>query len=147
MEIYMSQSTTDQKILVRDAFETVFNDKDLDAMDRYYAEDCVSYGGPGGDLSGLDEHRAWFEQLLAAFPDFEATEQFSLAEDDLVCSRLTYTGTHEGEFLGIPATGTEVEVEGVSINRVKDGKIVETYPHADLFDLLIQVGAIDAPDR
>jgi steroid delta-isomerase-like uncharacterized protein len=99
----------------------------------------------GGDITGPAAFREWMEQVHAGFPDFEATEEFSLCEGDLVASRLTYTGTHEGEFVGVPATGRHVEVTGITINRVKNGKIVESWPETDMFGVLQQVGAIDVP--
>ena len=85
------------------------------------------------------------ETVHAGFPDFAATEEFSLCEGDLVASRLTYTGTHDGEFMGVPATGESVEVTGTAINRLEDGRIVENWPEMDFPGLLEQMGAVDAP--
>jgi predicted ester cyclase len=85
------------------------------------------------------------EQVHAAFPDFEATEEFSLCEGDLVASHMTYAGTHEGEFMGIPATGTRVEVTGTTINRVVDGRIAESWVETDFLGLLRQVGVVETP--
>ena len=67
------------------------------------------------------------EMFLAAFPDTSYTIEQQVAEGDLVVTRWTARGTHEGELMGIPATQKSVEVTGIAIDRFSDGKIVESW--------------------
>lgn len=138
------QISENEKIVSR-AFSEVLGEGNVDVIEELYAEEFAHHGGIGGDLSGTDEFRGWIEQIHVGFPDLEVTEEFSFSDGDLVASRVTYAGTHEGEFVGIPATGEHVEVTGTTINRVRDGKIVESWPETDALGILRQVGAVDAP--
>jgi steroid delta-isomerase-like uncharacterized protein len=131
------------KDVVSQAIREVVGDGNFDNLEELYAQDFVHYRGSGEDLTGPPAFREWIEQVHTGFPDFEATEEFSLAEGDLVASRLTYTGTHDGEFLDIPPTGESVSVTGTTINRVENGKIVESWVETDLLGLLQQVGVVD----
>jgi steroid delta-isomerase-like uncharacterized protein len=112
-------------------------------MPELYADDFVQQSGPRGDIRSRDDLKGWFEDVHETLPDFEAVEEFSIAQADLVASRLTYTGTHEGEFLGIPATGEHVEITGNTFNRIENGKIVETWAETDFMSLLQQVGVLE----
>ncbi|MFP9190820.1 ester cyclase [Natronosalvus vescus] len=80
----------------------------------------------------------------AAFSDLEATEgiQFSDESGEYVCSAYTYRGTHDGDFMGIPPTDTEAEIQGLVINRIEDGRIAEAWVLADFLGLLQQVGVV-----
>jgi len=133
------------KDVVSRAISEVVSEGNFDLLGELYAEDFVHYRGTSEDLTGPAAFREWMEQIHTGFPDFEATEEFSFCEDGLVASRVTYTGTHDGEFMGIPATGKHVTVTGTTINRVEDGKIVESWPETDFLGVLQQVGAIDKP--
>lgn len=144
----MSKSTTqlaETKDVVSTAISEVLSEGNFDRFDDLYAKGYVNHGGPSGDLTGQGAFQGWMEQVYRGFSDFAATEEFSICEGDLVASRMTYTGTHDGEFMGIPATDTAVEITGNTINRVEDGKIVESWAETDFMSLLQQVGAIDAP--
>jgi steroid delta-isomerase-like uncharacterized protein len=79
-----------------------------------------------------------------AFPDLRMTADQSIAEGDYVATRWTGRGTHKGELFGIPATGKEATVTGISIDRWADGKIVESWTNWDTLGLLQQIGAVPA---
>jgi predicted ester cyclase len=83
--------------------------------------------------------------FLLAFPDMAWTIHEQIAEGDNVVSRFTWTGTHRGEFLGIPATGRRATVWGVVIDVVRGGKMVESRITMDTVGLLQQLGAIPGP--
>jgi predicted ester cyclase len=136
---------SENKDVVSRAISDVMSDGQLDLVDELYAQDFTQYGAVSGDLKGSNAFRTWMEQVHAGFSDFEATEEFSLCEGDLVASRMTFSGTHDGEFLGIAATGTTVEITGITINRVEGGRIVESWVETDRASLLEQVGAMDSP--
>lgn len=133
------------KQLASRAISEIIDERNFDALDEVFTEDYVQHGGVDGDMMGSAAFQEWFEQVYAGFSDFEATEEFSLAEDDLVACLVTYSGTHDGEFLGIPATGEHVEITGITIFRVEDSKIPEAWVEVDTVGLLQQVGAMDGP--
>jgi predicted ester cyclase len=77
---------------------------------------------------------------VAAFPDLKITIQDQIAEGDKVMSRLSTTGTHKGDFQGIPATGNSVHMEGWTLDRIVDGKIVE---HRTIDDVMTMMRQLD----
>lgn len=141
-----SEQVTENKEIVSRATSEVVSEWNFEVLDELYAEKFVHYRERSENLTGRDAFREWIEETHTGFPDFEATEEFSLGEGDLVASRMRYTGTHDGEFMGLPATGNHVDITGNTINRVTDGKIAESWPETDFLGLLQQVGAVDAPE-
>ena len=89
--------------------------------------------------------RQQFDGFRRAFPDFRATILDQIAEGDKVVTRKVFHGTHEGELMGIPPTGREVEIQVIDIVRLADGRIVEHRNVVDRLGLLQQLGALPAP--
>jgi steroid delta-isomerase-like uncharacterized protein len=85
--------------------------------------------------------------LFAAFPDQKWTIEELIAEGDKVVNRFTWHGTHQGDFLGIPPTGNQVEVKGVVIDRFADGKIADTRILMDNLGLMQQLGVVPTPQQ
>lgn len=116
--------------------------KNYDLIDDLYSEDFVSHLSLTDGIEGREGLREYFKGVHAGFPDLSCTEEFSFCDGDYVVGRYTYTGTHDGEFQGIPATGKKVTVTGNTINRIQDGHIVEAWPETDFLGLFEQVGAL-----
>lgn len=109
-----------------------------------------------GDLGALDELMALelaeefkrdIEEIRRAFPDYSGTNVVQIAEADKVANRFVFLGTHLGEFEGIDPTGKRVEFIGHSIDRVVEGKIVESWVEVDMLGVLQQLGALPEPGR
>jgi steroid delta-isomerase-like uncharacterized protein len=136
----------DAEKLVRRFFEEAINGHDLDLFDELCADDYVWHGGsdPGaiGDVHGLERFKAAVATFFTAFPDLEATILDTVATDDKVCVRFVERGTHEGTFVGVPATGKPVEFHGIGIYRVADGKLVEEWFIDDSRAIFEQIDAI-----
>jgi predicted ester cyclase len=107
-----------------------------------------------GDLNAFDELMApdlaeGFKRDIAeirrAFPDYGGTNVDQIAEGDKVANRFVFLGTHLGEFMGVAPTGKRVEFVGNSIDRVVDGKIVESWVEVDLLGVMQQLGAFTEP--
>jgi steroid delta-isomerase-like uncharacterized protein len=96
-----------------------------------------------GDL-GPEALVAFAAEFRAAFPDFRDTVDLQLAEGELVATRFTSAGTHRGEFLGVAPTGRRLSWTGTVIDRVVDGRIVESWGNWDMMGMLQQLGAIPA---
>ena len=82
-----------------------------------------------------------YKKLRAAFPDFRAEIHWQRADSDVVTTYKTYHGTHQGDFLGVPATGRKIHFETVDAMRVQRGRITEHWGVANLFSVLQQLGA------
>lgn len=119
----------------------VQNDGNVDKTGDYIAEDFVDHSAMPGLPPGREGAEALFGTIRAAFPDHDAVVHDQLADGDRVWSRKTFTGTHEGEFLGVPGTGRQVTISIIDTVRVEDGKIVEHWNVVDLMGLLQQMGA------
>lgn len=137
-------TTSNNKTLVREFIDALFTRGELDAVDRYLAPDFVyhdPFPGFASDREGLRQAAQVFRQ---GFPDWHSQVQALIAEGDLVTERFTARGTHQGEFMGVPASGREVTLAGINIFRVQDGKLVERWGRLDDLGLLQQLGIVPA---
>jgi steroid delta-isomerase-like uncharacterized protein len=108
--------------------------------------DVVDHSRPPGVAEGAAGVRQQFEAFRAAFPDFHAVIHDQIAEGDKVVTRKVFHGTHNGELMGIPPTGREVQIEVIDIVRIEDGWIVEHWNVVDRLGLLQQLGAVPEPE-
>lgn len=134
------------KELVREMVEVMFNQGDVSWVDEFLSPDFIENEElPPGVPAGREGVKLLTGMLHTAFPDFEATIEDLIAEDDRVVIRMTWTGTHEGEFMGIPPTGNRVSFGVFDIVRIADGMIVEHWGLMDNMALMQQLGVMPAP--
>lgn len=107
--------------------------------------DVVNHWGHGIESTGFDAFSETFATILSAFPDMSYTVNLVAAQDDLVASAWTGTGTQSGEWAGIAPTGNTVTMNGIAIFRVACGQIAETWVEANNLGLLAQLGSPDVP--
>ena len=88
-----------------------------------------------------DALKQFVSTTIIAFPDIHFTINDQISEDDKVATRWTFRGTHQGEFMGVTATGKEITVSGVNISRHSNGKYVEDWGNWDGLGALQQLGA------
>jgi steroid delta-isomerase-like uncharacterized protein len=138
-------TAAENKAMARRGLEELFVRGNLDALGDFMAQDAVDHNPPPGLRPGLEGARAFFAERQAAFPDMQVTLEDLVAEGDRVVARYTMRGTHRGPFLGVPATGREVRIEGIDILRLAGGKVVERLGLADALGLMQQLGAIPGP--
>src|SRR5262249_2799892 len=134
-----AMTTDTAQALVQQFFDDVLNMHDVAASSGILAYNHTAHfaGMPPLDLAGLqDVARGYF----SAFPDFHLVPQEIIANHDRVAVRWTWTGTHRGEFMGIPATGRDVEGAGMGIYHVADGRIAEQWITEDMNLLVQQLG-------
>jgi steroid delta-isomerase-like uncharacterized protein len=133
------------KAISRRVVEEVFNDGRLEAADELVAADFVGHDPalpePSMGPEGLKQQA---EGYRTAFPDMRLQIDDIIAEGDRVATRWTARGTHEGELFGIPASGKQATVTGMTIDRIVDGRIAESWNNWDTLGLLQQLGAIPA---
>ena len=135
---------SDENKAVVDRITEVFNGGDIEVLDELLAEGFVEHNPLPGADADRDGFKRTVRELREAFPDLETEVDLKVADGDLVANHWTSSGTHEGEFMGAPATGNTVSVEGIDISRVADGRVVEHWGQMDSLALLQQLGAIEA---
>lgn len=123
------------KDLGRCFYREVINERKLDAIDELLSEDFVHNGEPRGREGQKDACR----MFLDAFPDLNNEIELILGEGDLVAAHQRWTGTHEGEFLGVAASGRKVSFESTAILRITGGQISEAWDVVDVAGLLNEI--------
>jgi len=141
----MRMSTEDNKAVVRRFYEEVMNQKKRAVLDEVFDLNVVDHFAPPGTPGGLEGARQTLGMFLTAFPDLHFTVEDLIAEGDKVVARATLSGTQQGTFMGIPATGKHVTIRGIEINRFEGGKSVEHWVEMDTLGLMQQLGVIPSP--
>lgn len=140
--------TEQNKALVRQMVEQVFNRGDVGLVDEFLAPDFVEHEElPPGLPRGREGVKQFFTTFRSAFPDFRATIDDIVAEGDKVVVRQSWSGTHKGEFMGVPPTGKSVSFGVIDIMRIAGGKFVEHWGQSDSMGLMQQLGAIPTPGQ
>lgn len=127
-----------------------FNDEawargNLDVIDHAIDPTFTWHSAPPGLPPTRDGLRMMIASFRAAFSDIVSTVEEQIGEGDRVAWRWLFQGTHTGELMGIPATGSRVTFAGVSIDRFEGGRSVERRDYADMLGLLQQLGAAPSP--
>ena len=131
--------------IVRGFIEEVLNQGRIEDTGKFFWEDMVEqvpFPGQGPGLEGLKEV---LRGMRAAFPDMHWHIEEQLSDAERVLTRFEWTGTHSGEFLGVPATGRPVRVWGMVIDRFQADRIKESRLIMDTLGLMMQLGAIPPP--
>ena len=137
-------ATEENKALVR-RFVQVWGKGSLDTVDELAAPDfSVYYHLLRETVHGPEAFKQVLREVHAGLPDVEAVSEDVIAEGDQVVVRWTMRGTHTGELLGIPPTGKQVTLTGITIYRLTDGKIVEERGEEDALGFMQQLGVIPA---
>ncbi len=135
-------STEQNRALARRLIEEILNQRNMSVIDEIFSPDFVENEElPPGVPPGREAPRALFGMLHRAFPDFNATIKQIIAEGDKVVLYMTWTGTQEGELLGIPPTGKRVSFDVIDIVGIADGKLVEHWGIMDSAKMMQQLGA------
>lgn len=135
-------STEANTTLIRRWFDEFANQQNADVLDDLYAPGWVGHFPATGDLHGADAHKGLGRAFYTAFPDARYTIEATVTEGDLVAAYYTMEGTHQGELLGVQATGKPFSVTGMNLYRIVDGKIVEQWAQFDTFGLMRQLGVV-----
>ena len=135
-------SLEENKAIVRKMIEE-YNKHTLDWFDEFIAPDYFDHTNQV-DREGLKQ---LFNMGFKGFPDWHETIEDIIAEGDKVWVRITYTGTHTGEFRGLAPTGKKVKMTGVDIYRIVNGKLVEYWHVSDALGFFKQLGVIEYTEK
>ena len=138
------RETERNKAVVRRFVEEVQNGNDWDAYDELNDPDFVNLSAPPGVPPDREGGKMFLQGFASAFPGARFTIEDMIAEGDRVATKKTFSGTHRGEFAGIPPTGKEVTLTYVDILRLRDGRIVEHWLSMDQLSFMQQLGVIPA---
>jgi steroid delta-isomerase-like uncharacterized protein len=138
-------STNDNKSVIRRFIEDVINQGRLERADDIVIEDFVELDPLPGQSQGREGLKEVIRQMRSAFPDIHWTVDEMLAEDDKVFTRFTWSGTHQGAFLGVPATGRRITVKGMVIDRLVAGMMADSRILMDTMGMMHQLGALPIP--
>lgn len=129
----------EQNLKTQQAFGEAINSGKLETMVNLVAEDCVDHDPAPGQIPGPQGYIAFFTEFRAAFPDLAIAVEHITADNDSVALAYTVTGTHQGPFLGIPATGKKISARGVQIACFDNGKMVERWGSSDQLGIVKQL--------
>jgi steroid delta-isomerase-like uncharacterized protein len=129
------------KALVRQYVESVWNRRDLEALEALTSSGFtyVLAGKPGIDHAGMQQFLA---MIHSAFPDWRVEIEDLVAEGGTVAVRWRGEVTHQGVFHGIAPTGRRITVTGINFYRVEDGKVTAEWEQTDSLGMLQQLGAL-----
>ena len=132
--------TERNKAVVRAYLGEIAQRGNMVARERYFTSTTTFNGD-----ADLARQFARIAEIRRAFPDLEMTIEQQIAEGPWVATRVTYRGTHSGEFGGIPATGRRIEYAGTAMDRLENGKVVEMWHTVNMHLLMQQIGGDGSP--
>jgi steroid delta-isomerase-like uncharacterized protein len=131
----------DENIAALVRFGNAVNSGNLADLRNVISADSLDNDPSPDQGRGPEGYIRMFTETRQAFPDFNVDVVKLLADDDSVAFAYTMTGTHKGNFMGIPGTGRKVKIRGLQISRFENGKMVERWGSSDQLGILQQIGA------
>jgi steroid delta-isomerase-like uncharacterized protein len=135
-------STETNKAVVRRVFDEMFKAGNMALAKELFAPDFVNHDPNRPDVRDRAGLTQGLQELIDAFPDNQTTIDALIAEGEYVTKRYSMVGTHRREWNGIPATGKRITIQGISIYRIVNGKIVEMWWGYDSLGILQQLGVV-----
>ena len=130
------------RALIERAKELIWNEGELEAVDRYYSSAYVNHDPNRPDVQTREQFRSWVKEARTAFPDFRVRVVDSISEGEEIVARWEAEGTHTGPLMGIAPTNKHVKFTGATIYRFRDGMIVEAWWNRDELGLMQQLGVL-----
>src|SRR5713226_616263 len=135
----------ENKAIVRRLYEEVWNKRRVELVDELMSPSHAMHSNHVPDSCiGPEAYKREMARFVTGFPDLRFTVEDMVAENEKVAVAWTISGTHKGEFRGISPTGKKVSIEGITINHIANGKIMDSYVNWDALSLLQQFGVAPA---
>ena len=133
------------KAIIRRLYEEVWNQRKLELINEIISPShALQAPNVGGTAVGPEAYKRQVLRLLAGYPDLRWTIEDLIAEEDKVVACWSMSGTHKGEYLGVPATNKNVSVDGITIHHITNGKIMDSYSNYDALGMMQQLGVVPA---
>ena len=130
------------KDIIKHFYEVIVSENLLDELHKYISEDCVQRVGEKAYFIGIEGMKQHLLAVKQTYPDYTLKIIHQYTDGDYVISEFIMRGTHKGDFLGITPTNKVLEITGVDIDRVVDGKIVEHSGSTETFETFWTNGLI-----
>jgi len=130
-------------ITAQEQFGEAVNTGNLEAFRDLMAPNVVDHDPAPDQGPGVQGFIDFFTGFRSAFPDLHVEVEHLVADEESVAFAYTVTGTHQGDFLGVPPTGRPIKARGMQISRFENGKTVERWGSSDVLGIMQQIGAID----
>lgn len=139
---------TDNKAIARRLMEAAWKEGDFETAGSLLADDYVGHSaGMGKTFRSIDDLREFVETMKDGFPDLSMEIEEQVADGDTVVNRWIMRGTHDGEFMGVEPTGRSIEMSGIGIFHLDDGKVAEAFTIPDTITMMRQLGLVPEPAR
>lgn len=146
LQVAAQETSTDEEQILLDIAQRytddIWNKRDMVVGDTLFSDDFVDHHPIPGQLPGREGFMNTVELYLSAFPNLQVVNDDVFGSGDRLVIRWTAVGTHEGELLGIPASGNPVTITGIDILRLVDGQIAERWAEDNALELMGQIGAL-----
>jgi len=137
--------SADNKVVVRRLYEEVWNKRKLEVINEIISPShALQAPNVAGSVVavGPEAYKRQLMLFLVGYSDLHWTIEDLVAEDDKVVACWTISGTHRGEFMGVPATNKKVSVDGMTIHHIANGKIMDSYSNWDALGMMQQLGVV-----
>jgi steroid delta-isomerase-like uncharacterized protein len=138
----------DSNYVVRRLYGDIWNKRKLEVLNELVSPSHAFHGpNSSGSSIGPEAYKRQVALFLTGFPDLRWTIDDTIIEKDKVVVVWNFTGTHKGEFMGVPATNKKVSIDGITIHEIGNGKIMDSYVNWDTWGLMQQLGVVPTRGR
>ncbi len=141
-----SQNQTEKNIeMYSRVWDEIINDGEIDKINNSSFDENVVLVTNPENITGIDDFKAYYQNFLTGFSDISFDIINIFGQDNNIVKHWRFKGKHTGDFFGIPATGKNLDLEGVTLVKMKDGKIMEEHDFMDNMDFMGQLGLVSDP--
>ena len=140
--------SSDNKAIVLRLYEEVWNNRKLQLAGEIISPSHALHGPNfSGSAIGPEAYGRQIALFLAGFPDLHFSVEDTVVENEKVVACWNISGTHKGEFMGVPATGKNISIDGMTIHHIAAGKIMDSYSNWDALGVMQQFGVVTIPGQ
>lgn len=137
--------SAENKAIIRRLYEEIWNKRKVELVSQIISPShALQAPNVSGSAVGPEAYKRQLMLFFAGYPDLRFSVEDIIAEEDKVVACWTFSGTHKGEYLGIPATNKKVSVDGITIHHIAKGKIMDSYSNWDALGMMQQLGVVPA---
>lgn len=128
-------------------WDDIVNNGDIDKINTTNFDSNITMISSPENIVGIDDFKAYYQNFLTGFSEIEFTVVDAFGQGDKIVKHWNFKGNHTGDFFGMPATGKAVDIDGVTIAKMKDGKIIQEQDFMDNTVFMQQLGIISSPEN
>jgi steroid delta-isomerase-like uncharacterized protein len=135
--------SAENKALIRRLYEEVWNHRKFEVINEIVSPShALQAPNVSGSAVGPEAYKRQITLFLAGYPDLRFTIEDTVAENDKVVACWTFSGTHKGDFVGVPPTNKKISVDGMTIHHIAGGKIIDSVSNWDALGMMQQLGVV-----